>query len=183
MSEIASCYSSLRLCCWSCCCTVFPAVSTLTYCQSSAPALMRPPTDKERAEKGESKFPLWPSLLNPSKMSWSKITFLTGCNFKTRSVMCSSRGEAMFPRATPVGWLSEHCTVLISLPALGVELGPRPHNRCSLVVDTHTQPSAFFSVRQLPFTTFSELYPCSLASLCGTLMWRQGWSSVIWCQR
>ncbi len=69
---------------------------------------------------------------------------LTGCSSKTRSPLCSSWDEAMFPRATLVGWLSEHCTALISLPALGIGLGMHPQNHCSLIVQPNTSFCLFF---------------------------------------
>lgn len=74
--------------------------------------------------------------------------------------MCSSGGEAMFPHATPVGWLSEHCTVLISLPALGMELGLHPQNRCSLIVHLYRSLCLFFlSNSYLLWPSLSSLFP------------------------
>lgn len=72
------------------------------------------PTDKRRRKRREENLSLLTKKSKPLSNVLERDNILTGCNSKTRSFMYNSWGEAMFPRATPVGWLSEHCTALIS---------------------------------------------------------------------
>lgn len=121
---------------------------------------------QQLTDKGKGKKSKLAKCSKPFSNGLKRDNILTGCNCKTRSLMCSLWGEAMFPCATPVGWLSEQFTALISLPTLGMEQQSLHPQSCYTIIVYLHKSSCLFSVLQLPFMTFSKLPACSLASPC-----------------